>query len=83
MLQGIRQIDSLVFQDRTRHHGFMFVHHCPVCSTRSLQGYGSIVELRNTTDGPMGLVRCPQGHSAIVNFRTDEAKDALLVGADS
>jgi hypothetical protein len=83
LLNRITKIDSLYYDAIHAEDHHMFVHHCPACSSDWLQSSGSILQLTNTAEGPVGLVRCHRGHLAVVNFRTNEAVEAATADVAS
>jgi hypothetical protein len=46
----------------------MFDIYCPSCDLTFLVWTRSLVALHNSSDGPIGLVRCPAGHFNVVRF---------------
>ena len=46
----------------------MLTIRCGHCQKRYLVGTRSIVSLSHTTDGPVGYVRCPEGHITATDF---------------
>ncbi len=58
----------------------MYALHCPTCQLTHLMGNRSIVSLHNTSEGPVGLVRCPEGHELLTTF--DERRAGIPVSAE-
>jgi hypothetical protein len=46
----------------------MFSFYCPTCDLSFLSWTRSLVSLRNSSDGPIGFLRCPNGHFNAVRF---------------
>ncbi|MEM7139459.1 MAG: hypothetical protein AAF548_00395 [Actinomycetota bacterium] len=47
----------------------MLVIDCPHCGQRELVGTRRIRAIHNTDQGPVGDLRCPQGHALLYDFR--------------
>ena len=47
----------------------MFDLWCPTCQRTYLVGPRRLLSLRNTSRGPVGHARCPDGHVTVVEFR--------------
>lgn len=58
----------------------MFLHHCTHCGRDYLVGTRSLVSFHNTSDGPVGYVRCPEGHLSVVAFHTDRPGGETAAG---
>lgn len=46
----------------------MFDLYCPSCDLTFLAWTRSLCALHNTSEGPIGLLRCPMGHFNVVRF---------------
>ncbi len=47
----------------------MLIIHCHLCDSNQLIGYGKLISVNNTSEGPVAYARCNHGHLTMSHYR--------------